>query len=321
MSRLSLQGWLILLALTLLSSSGCSRSTSTPTSPTTQTPPASPRLKVVATFLPMYWFTKAVAGDLAKVDVLIPPGVEVHEYQTKPKDVQAIAEADLIVKNGLGLEQFLQDTLKNAQNPQRKEIDASTGIQPLQEVSPVVKTGSEAEEHHDHDHASGNPHVWLDPILAIKQVQNIRDGLIAADPTNKATYEANAANYIQQLQELDRQFKQTLQPYPNCTFITFHDAYPYLAKRYQLQQMAVVEIPEDRLSPGDIAKTIATVKKYKVKALFGEPGVDNKLLSSLSKDLNLTLRTLDSLESGTLEPQHYFTAMKANLQTIESACR
>ena len=311
MSRFGLKNLLFLLLLTLVPSSGCDRSTSTSSSPT------SPQVKVVATFLPMYWFTKAVAGDLAKVEVLVPPGTEIHEYQAKPKDVQAIAEADLIVKNGLGLEEFLQDTLKNAQNAKLKQIDASNGIQPLQEVSPLVKA---EQQDHDH-HASGNPHVWLDPVLAIKQVQNIRDGLIAADPTNKATYEANATTYIQQLQELDRQFKQTLQPYSNCTFVTFHDAYPYLAKRYQLQQVAVVEIPEDQLSPGDIAKTIATVKKYKVKALFGEPGVDNKLLSSLSKDLNLTLRSLDSLESGTLDPQHYFTAMKGNLQTIKSACR
>jgi zinc/manganese transport system substrate-binding protein len=94
-----------------------------------------------------------------------------------------------------------------------------------------------------------------------------------------------------------------------------------LAKRYQLKQVAVVEIPEDQLSPTDVQKAVAAVKQYKVKALFGEPGVDNKLLQSLSKDLNLTLRPLDSLETGSTDPQYYFTAMKTNLQTLESACR
>ena len=150
---------------------------------------------------------------------------------------------------------------------------------------------------------------------------NIRDGLIASDPENKATYEANAAAYIQQLEALDREFQQSLQQYPNCTFVTFHDAYPYLANRYQLKQVAVVEIPEDQLSPSDVRNTIDAVKQYKVKALFGEPGVDNKLLQGLSQDLNLTLSPLDSLESGPMNPQHYFTAMKANLQTLKSACR
>lgn len=265
----------------------------------------------------MYWFTKAVAGESAKVEILVPPGTEVHEYQATPANVSAIATANVLVKNGLGLEEFLDDTVKNAGNSQLKQIDASSGIQALEAISPVVNTALEAQ----HEHKAGNPHVWLDPLLAKQQVANIRDGLIAADGKNKATYQANATAYIQQLQALDKEFKQRLQQYPNCTFVTFHDAYPYLAKRYQLKQVAVVEIPEDQLSPQDVQRAIAAVKQYKVKALFGEPGVDNKLLKSLSQDLNLTLRPLDSLEKGSTDPQHYFTAMKANLQTLESACR
>ncbi|MFB2880095.1 metal ABC transporter substrate-binding protein [Floridanema aerugineum] len=316
------------LLLLMLPATGCnqpnsvSTPVSTPVSPVAQTSPQTPKLKVVTTFLPMYWFTRAVAGDLAQVDILVPPGNEIHDYQATPNDVQAIAQADVLVKNGLGLEEFLESTVKNAQNPKLKQIEASQGIQPLQELSPVVKPVEKKGEGHDHDHGEGNPHVWLDPVLAIKQVENIRDGLIAADPENKDVYQANAAAYIKQLQALDEQFQQRLKSFNNqCTFITFHDAFPYLAQRYQLKQVAVVEIPEDQLSPDDIQKTIATVKKYNVKALFGEPGTDNKLLTSLSQDLNLTLRTLDPLERGDKDPQYYITGMKSNLQGIEAACR
>lgn len=335
---------LTLLALLVLSAvSGCNQSNSKSPSPAQdaslqssqqlngqpEPPPAaaSSKLKVVVTFLPMYWFTKAVAGDLAQVEVLVPPGTEVHEYQATPANVQAIATADVLVKNGLGLEEFLETTVKNAENPQLREIDSSKGIETLAE-SPVVKPGDTATDgtekagaSDDHAHEAGNPHVWLDPLRAKQQVANIRDGLITVDPKNKATYQANAAAYIQQLEALDREFKQRLQQYPNCTFVTFHDAYPYLANRYQIKQVAVVEIPEDQLSPTDVQKTIAAVKQYKVKALFGEPGVDNKLLQGLSQDLNLTLRPLDALEFGPLDSQYYFTAMKANLQNLESACR
>jgi zinc/manganese transport system substrate-binding protein len=318
-----------LLVLLLLPANGCNQSNSPPQSQTQDASAQSQQLKVVATFLPMYWFTKAVAGDLARVEVLIPPGTEVHEYQATPKNVQAIAQADVLVKNGLGLEEFLESTVKNAQNTQLNEIDSSKGIKTLEETSPVVKPGGAATDaNHEgenagesHEHEAGNPHVWLDPVRAKQQVANIRDGLIAADPQNKATYQANAGAYIKQLEALDREFKQRLQQDPKCTFVTFHDAYPYLANRYQLKQVAVVEIPEDQLSPADVQKTVDTVKQYKVKALFGEPGVDNKLLQGLSQDLNLTLRPLDPLESGPLDPQHYFMAMKANLQTLESACR
>ncbi|MBW4632053.1 MAG: zinc ABC transporter substrate-binding protein [Iphinoe sp. HA4291-MV1] len=309
-------------------SAGCTQSDTNQTTTPEQSPqaqeatsapsPQSEKIKVVTTFLPMYMFTKAVAGNTADVEILVPPGTEVHEYQSTPENVRAIATANVLVKNGLGLEEFLDNTIKNAQNPKLSVIDTSKGIQPLNEISPVEKTSQKEEEHED---AEGNPHVWLDPVLAKQQVANIRDGLIAADSANKATYEANAAAYIKQLDSLNSEFQQTLQKNPSCTFITFHDAFPYLAKRYNLKQVAVVEIPEDQLAPADIQNAVKAVKKYKVKALFSEPGVDNKLLTSLSKDLNLTLRPLDSLETGNTEPQHYFKAMRDNLQTLETACK
>ncbi|MGG6269558.1 metal ABC transporter substrate-binding protein [Leptolyngbya sp. AN03gr2] len=302
---------------------------STPTQANLQSSPASSpavspspaantenRLRVVATFLPIYLFTKAVAGDAAQVDILIKPGTEVHDYQSTPADVKALSETDVLVKNGLGMEEFLDSTIKTTQNAKLKVVDASQGIKPVGELSQVVSSGKEG---HSHDHAEGNPHVWLDPVLAKQQVENIRDGLIAADPNNKAKYEANAAAYLQQLADLNKEFEQRLGQFRDRTFITFHDAFPYLAQRYNLKQVAVVEIPEDQLSPADVKETIDTVKQFQAKALFSEPGVDNKLLQGLSKDLNVKLRSLDSLEAGETDPNHYFTAMRANLQTLEEA--
>ncbi len=281
----------------------------------------SEKIQIVTTFLPMYWFTKAVVGDAANVEILVPPGMEVHEYQATPENVSTLATAKVLVKNGLGLEEFLADTIKNAQNSQLKEINASKGIEALQEDSPVEKIETEHAHEHNHDHTSGNPHVWLDPVLVKQQVSNIRDGIIAADPQNKDIYTANATAYIKKLEDLHQEFQQNLQKYPDCTFITFHNAYPYIAKRYQLKQVAVVQLPEDQLTPKDIQKTIDAVEKYQVKALFGEPGVNNQLLKSLSQDLDLTLRPLNSLESGETNPEYYFQAMRDNLQALESACK
>jgi zinc/manganese transport system substrate-binding protein len=150
-------------------------------------------------------------------------------------------------------------------------------------------------------------------------VENIRDGLIVADPANKAVYQTNASAYLQQLSDLNTTFNQRLKPYKDRTFITFHDAFPYLAKRYQLKQLAVVSIPEDQLAPSDVQNTINTVKQFKVKTLFSEPGLDNKLLTALSKDLNVNVYPLDSLEGGETTPQYYFTVMKINLATLETA--
>lgn len=279
-----------------------------------------PKTKVVTTFLPVYLLTKAVTGDVAEVDILVKPGTEVHEYQGTPANVKAIATANVVIKNGLGLEEFLSDTIKNAGNSQLVEIDVSKGIEPINKISPIDKTVG-GEDDHDHEHRFGNPHIWLDPVLAKQQIINIRDGLIMADPGNKANYQTNAATYIQKLDNLNNEFQQTLKKTPNCTFITFHDAFPYLAKRYNLKQVAVVEIPEKQLSPTDVQKVVNTVKKYKTKALFSEPGLDNKLLTSISQDLQLTVRTLDSLETGDTNPEYYFKAMKTNLQSLASGCK
>lgn len=262
----------------------------------------------------MYLFTKAVAGEAAAVALLIPPGSEVHEYQCKPADVQKITQADVLVKNGLGLEDFLADTIRSAQNPNLVEITASQGIETL--------TPDDLSPQADHGHAEqGNPHIWLDPIRAQAQVENIRDGLIQADPAQRQIYETNAAAYLQKLQQLDQQFQQQLQACKTdpCKFITLHDAFPYLANRYHLQQVAIVEIPGDSFSPGEIQRVIRVAKQSKVQALFREPGVDSQALTNLSSDLNLKLGTLDPLESGSLNPQYYFTAMEQNLQTLKRA--
>jgi zinc transport system substrate-binding protein len=357
----------LLIALLLLPfAAGCSPSAPNTQSPNITAEPSDEKLQVLATFLPMYLFTKAVAGDVADVEVLIQPGTEVHEYQSTPDDVRAIAKADVLVQNGLNMEEFLDSTIESAQNAELVVINASENIDPVGELSPVVFPGEEseaaehahgeeahdhseeatAEEAHDHgeetmaageepgadDHAhedegeaSGfhthaeNPHVWLDPVLAIQQVETIRDGLAEADPDNAETYEANAAAYIEELQALNAEFEQRLGAYSDRTFISFHDAFPYLAERYNLQQVAIVAIPEDSLSPTDIQQTVEVVKEYDVKALFGEPGVDNRLLQTLSQDLGIELQTLDSLEAGELDPQYYFTAMSENLKVLETA--
>jgi zinc transport system substrate-binding protein len=316
------KNFLPLITLIILSAVyGCNNTNSDKDKKTEQTPaPKLSKTKVVTTFLPVYLFTKAVAGDVADVEILVKPGTEIHEYQGTPANVRAIATAKILVKNGLGLEEFLADTIKNAENSQLIEIDASKGIQAINKISPIDKTAI-GKHDHNHNHSSGNPHVWLDPVLAKQQIINIRDGLITADPVNTANYQANAAAYIQKLDNLNNEFQETIKKTPNCTFITFHDAFPYLAKRYNLKQVAVVEIPEKQLSPTDVQRVINTVKKYKVKALFSEPGLDNKLLTSISQDLRLTVRTLDSLETGDTNPEYYFKTMKANLESLTAGCK
>ena len=270
-------------------------------------------LKIVTTFLPIHLFTKAVVGDTGEVDILISPGMEVHDYQATPKDAQLLATADILVENGLGMEEFLSGLIANAGNSQLQQIDSSKGIEVIEE---------EHEEHgHGHHHEEGDPHVWLDPVLAQQQVATIRDGLIAIDPNNADSYRSNADAYIQQLQQLDSEFQQRLAPVAGCNFITFHDAFAYLAQRYGLKQEAIVEIPEDSITPQDIQRVQQTAEQYQVKALFTEPGIEDKRIQQISSDLNLPLEAIDPLESGETDPQYYFQAMRGNLEALSRACQ
>jgi zinc transport system substrate-binding protein len=273
--------------------------------------------KIVTTFLPIHLFTKAVVGDTGQVDILISPGTEVHDYQATPDDVKILAQADVLVKNGLGMERFLESLVTNAGNSQLQQIDSSQGIKVIEEKH----AEHEHEEEHGHHHEEGNPHVWLDPMLAQQQVANIRDRLIAINPSNADSYRTNAEAYIQQLQQLDGEFKQKLAPVKGCNFITFHDAFPYLAQRYGLKQEAIVEIPEDSMTPQDIQRVQQAANQYQAKALLTEPGIKDKRIEQISSDLNLPLAAIDPLESGETDPQYYFQVMRGNLEALERACK
>ena len=271
------------------------------------------QLTVVATFVPMYEFTKAVVGDKAQVEILIPPGSEVHDYQTKPNDLKKLAQAKLLIKNGLGLDDFVDGLISNSDNKDLKVVNSSQGVKTLNQIGelvPIVK-GKEA--------GAVNPHIWLDPVRVQQQIRNIQNALIAVDPGNSESYKSNAEAYIGKLQALDQEFKKALASNSKKEFITFHDAFSYLADRYNLKQLAIIAIPEDELTPEDVQKTLQAAKKYKVKVLLSEPGVDNKLFTTLSKDLNINVKTIDSLENGALDPDYYFKVMRANLKALKEA--
>lgn len=282
-------------------------------------------LQVVTTFLPITQFTRAVAGDRAEVTQLLPVNVGPHDYQAKPDDAQTLARANVLVKNGLEMETFLDDLVANAGNSNLKVIDSSDGVK-------TITTESIEGESHDHDHggeekANGhdhgefNPHIWLDPKRAIQQVENIRDGLIAADPAGKAIYTANAATYIQQLQDLDSETANLLQPFTGKTFIVLHDFAPYFADSYNLKASYLVDIPEDNPSPEDVKRVMNTVKDSNLKTLLTEPQSGSSSFEALANDLKVRVSTFDPMETGAADaqPEDYLTTMRQNVKTLVNA--
>jgi len=288
-------------------------------------------LQVVTTFLPITQFTKAVAGDRAEVTQLLLTNVAPHDYQAKPEDAQKLAQADVLVQNGLEMEDFLENLVKNAGNANLKVIDSSQGVQTIttesiegdaddHDYAPGANEKKEAG--HGHDHGESNPHIWLDPKRAIQQVENIRDGLIAADPAGKEGYTANAATYIQKLRDLDAETTKMLQPYTGKTFVAFHDFAPYFAESYNLKANFLVDVPEENPSPDDVERVMDTVEATNLKTLLTEPQGGEDAFSALAKDLNVRVSTFDPMETGgpeALQPEYYLTTMRQNVKTLVTA--
>ncbi len=290
-------------------------------------------LQVVTTFLPITQFTRAVAGDRAEVNQLLPTNVGPHDYQAKPADAQKLTKADVLVQNGLEMEEFLEDMVQNAGNANLKVIDSSQGVQTIATASIEGETDDhdhdqdheeeeKAEAAHGHKHGQYDPHIWLDPKRAIQQVENIRDGLIAADPEGKEVYTANAAAYIQQLRNLDAEAAKLLQPYTGQTFVAFHDFANYFADSYGLKATFLVDVPEENPSPDDVKRVMDTVQEANLKTLLTEPQAGETGFASLAKDLNVQVSTFDPIATGgpeAIQPDYYLSTMRQNVQNLVAA--
>ncbi len=311
-----------------LSLSSC---TSAPEATSSEASPPDDTLQIITTFVPITNFTMAVAGDRAQVTQLLPPGVGPHDYQAKPQDAQRLAEADVLVENGLELESFLDDLTTNAASPTLKVIDASEGIATLtaneeehEHAEHEHEHAGEEHEHaeHEHEHGEFDPHIWLDPKKAIQQVENIRDGLIAADPDGKDIYTANAAAYITQLQALDQEFTAALAPYAQQTFVTYHDFANHFAQSYDLEVEHLVSVPEDSAAPADVQRVIKAVQASNLNTLLSEPQEQGSPFAALSDDLDVQVSIFDPMETSGSEgrsPDYYLTTMGQNLDNLEAA--
>jgi zinc transport system substrate-binding protein len=285
-----------------------------------------PSLRVVTTFLPITLFTRAVAGDCATVTALIPPNLGPHDFQAKPGDLAALRQARVLVKNGLQMETFLEDLVAGADNPSLKVIDSSRGIatlsrehatpdpHPADGHAPTHTQGN--ADGHTHAHGPVNPHIWLDPLRAVQQVETIRDGLIQADPGCAAVYRRNAAVYTAELRRLNQEIAAQLRPYRGKTFLAFHDVAPYFAQRYGLRADFVVDGPELNPSPADLQRVSAQVQRSQLKALLGEPQQGNRSFHALAADLGVPIRVFDPMETGSeaasRDPATYGVVLRRN---------
>ncbi|WP_299290446.1 zinc ABC transporter substrate-binding protein [Nitrosopumilus sp.] len=377
-----------------------------------------------ASFYPYYEFTRNVAGDVAIVEQFMPSGVEAHDWEPRPQEIESMKDASVLVYNGLGMEPYVDQMITSGEFDNVLFIKASEGVELIKpeghafewagvfdvaagtytwsfakvdgdyadpamkmiilesddiesseelaetllesdnieskndgnelvakevayllnfdeskemtvfsvniekdgkyafftehmpfefeadehffkdaskiDVEPVMQEpdGGHGHHHHHHHAVEFDPHIWLDPVLVKQQVNNIRDGLIQADPQNKEQYQANAFAYNQKLDELDMNIKSSLSSCSKDTIVPYHNAFTYLAERHDFKVLALSGMaPHAEASAAKIAKFVNFVEENDIKVIFSEEIVDPRLAEVIAEEAGVEVLVLSPIET------------------------
>jgi ABC-type Zn uptake system ZnuABC Zn-binding protein ZnuA len=285
------------------------------------TRPANERLRIVCTFLPVYVFTLNVTRDVpgVRAELLVSSDVGCpHDYSLRPEDVRRLADADLIVVNGLGLEPFLGAEPSQTEDPRHISISDQCDV--------IRSEHEEAEDPHGgHAHSHGNesevnPHVWVSPAQAIKQVQTLADKLGRRDARYAQHYSRNAAVYVERLSALRDRFAAAGKTFEKRNIVTFHDAFAYLARDLKLKVVATLtQDPEHAPSAREIADAVETIKRTQAAAIFYEPAYPVAVARTVSQETGVPLFPLNPFNSMATPPtvDSYEAVMDQNLRTLQ----
>lgn len=292
------------------------------------------KLHIITSFYPMEEFTSKVAGDLADVEVLIPPGTEPHDWEPTPQDIAKMTEANMIVYNGAGMEGWIDQVKDSLGSNGPVLVEASKGVQILEGTEEEDhehegEAGDHSEEAADHseeghDHGGFDPHVWLSPKQAQTEVKNIEAALVQLDPTHADQYKQNADAYIKELAQLDNDYKTGLSSAKRKDFITQHAAFAYMARDYGLTQVPISGLsPEQEPTAAQMAKVVDFAKQHNVKTIFFETLVSPKIAETIANEVGAKTAVLNPLEGLTDDQvkagENYITVMRENLKGLEQA--
>ena len=275
---------------------------------------AAKKLNVVTTVAPITSIVENVGGDRIKLTGIIPEGIDSHTFEPIPSDAKLLSQADLIIINGLDLE---IPTVKLAEaNLKQGASILSLGQKTLKETDYVYDFSFPKEKGHP------NPHLWLNSEYAMSYAAIARDELIRVDPANTSTYAKNAAAFLKKLEALDQAIKEAVKTIPqnNRRLLTYHDSWPYFARRYGFQVIGAAQ-PSDFSdpSPREVARLIEQIRKERVPALFGSEVFPSPVLEQIARETKS--RYIDKLRDDELpgkpgQAQHSYIGMMLENLTI-----
>lgn len=274
----------------------------------------SSEILLATSFYPVYIFTLNLVNGIDGISVECMAEQNtgcLHDYQILSKDARLISDAAAFIINGAGMEEFLEDVYSSEE--ELKVIDSSVGIELLESCDEHHKEG----EHHHH---AANSHIWMSVKNAIKQTENIANGLIALYPQFSVQIEKNKTEYVNRLKELDSLLAQKTAALKGENIITFHEAYDYLARDYSLNVIAKVESHEGgEPSAKKLAELTTLIKSKNVRLLFVEQSYKGSAATILSNETDVKICTLNPVTEGVGELTAYEAIMLENIEVILKA--
>lgn len=299
-----------LLVAALLTAGGCRR----------RAPEARPALRILCSTLPMYLFTANVAASRkdASVELMLSPSTGCpHDYVLTPQNLARMADSDVVVVNGLGLDAFVFPAVARA-GAKLKILDASAGLADIVQIKPGPTDSHSTEK--QHEHAGANPHMFASPRMAAKIVRNIASQLSAIDPDGAALYSRNASAYAAKLDALADEFASAGKTLRSRKIVTEHAVFDYLARDTGLEIVAVIEeSPGQEPSAAEMLDLVKLVKTSGAGAVFTEPQYPAGVGKTIAKEAGVPVAVLDPVASGPENPplDYYQKTMAANLETLQ----
>ncbi|MGG4488559.1 metal ABC transporter solute-binding protein, Zn/Mn family [Metabacillus idriensis] len=319
------------------------------------------KLKVYATIFPIQDFAKKIGGDVIEVESVYPANSDAHTYEPSTKDMVAIAEAGAFIYSGFGLEGFADKATETLKSEDVKIIKAGEGIELADsshseeghddhaheeehseeghdehaheeehseeghdEHAHEEEHSEEGHDEHAHDHGDKDPHIWLDPLLAVEMAENIKNGLTELQPESKEEFEKNFQTVKADLEKLDADFKESIAAADKKELLVSHAAYGYWEERYGIEQISVLGLsPTQEPSQKQLQTIVETAKEHNIRYVIFENNIDSKISDIVRNEIGAESLTLSNLETITEEDlknkEDYFSIMKRNLETLKTA--
>lgn len=261
------------------------------------------KLRVQVTISPLKEFAESIGGDKIEVSSIIPNGSEPHDFEPKPKDLEALTNSDVFIYNGLDMEHWLEPVLGTIKDKNVEVVNSSDGVN-------VIKTDEKED-----------PHAWLSLKEATKQAENIKDALVKKDSVNKEFYEENFKKLKNEFDSLYSEYEVKFQEIKNKDFVTGHAAFGYLCRDFGLTQKSIADIyGEGELTPKTLEELVNYCKNNNVKTIFSESTASSKESETLAKEAGAKVEKIYSLETKE-DDKTYLDGMKYNLEKILEALK